>query len=425
MTDHPFEHFVVLMMENQSFDRLFGFVDGIGKLDGSQYATNADGEKIFAQPGAHPVQDHRFDPPHSTAATLGQLWGNNTYSEQAPDGSGWLSSHWPKANRDAETAFMRCCDDQDQQLPAMNTLAKNFVTCDRNFSSMPGPTAPNRLFLHAASSAGYTGHTWKPEDGLDMPPSMQTIFEALDDTDPSLGWNLYNIFPNMTTANAFPYVRARPERARSFAQFEEDCYKDQLPAYSVINPDLFVNSQHAGLDGSSLVDGDNYIASVYEALRRNKKVWEKTLFFITYDEAGGYWDSHIHSEPVPLLDPVQRHDSWPKENGPDYDFRYLGVRIPGLIISPWLDHSIDSTVFEHSSVAATVKKLFHTTARGPEGYLTVRDQHANDLISNLTLRSSPRTDLPYLPRSSYNTEMLEARAKYRQQQSAKWLGQDT
>jgi hypothetical protein len=38
------------------------------------------------------------------------------------------------------------------------------------------------------------------ENGLDMPPSVQSIIEALDETNPNLGWNLYNIFPEMTTA---------------------------------------------------------------------------------------------------------------------------------------------------------------------------------------------------------------------------------
>jgi len=414
VADHPFEHFVVLMMENQSFDRLLGFIDDVGKLDGTEYAESSSGENIVASRGLHPIRDHVYDPPHGTDATMAQLWGSQPYDGQPPDGSGWLRNQWPAGDLEAERAFMRCCDDQHMQLPAMTELALNFVVCDRNFSSMPGPTAPNRLFLHAATSNGYTGGTWKPENGLDMPAGVQTIFEALDETDPSLGWNLYNVYPDMTTAMAFPYVRSHGHRARSFKQFEEDCVNDKLPAYSVINPDLWINSQHAGGDGTNMVDGDNYIASVYEAIRRNPKVWEKTLFFITYDEAGGYWDSVINTDLLPELTNVPRHENWMSVNGPEYDFKYLGVRIPGLIISPWLDHAVDSTVFEHSSVPATVKKLFNTTGRGPDGFLTSRDHGANELISNLKLRETPRSDVLFLPRSSYNHEMMEARAKSRQ-----------
>ena len=41
------------------------------------------------------------------------------------------------------------------QLPVLNALAREFVVCDRWFSSMPGPTEPNRMFMHAATSGTY------------------------------------------------------------------------------------------------------------------------------------------------------------------------------------------------------------------------------------------------------------------------------
>ena len=50
------------------------------------------------------------------------------------------------------------------QLPVLSTLAKNFVLCDRWFADVPGPTMPNRAFVHAATSQGYTYNAnWKPE----------------------------------------------------------------------------------------------------------------------------------------------------------------------------------------------------------------------------------------------------------------------
>ncbi|NRA39601.1 MAG: hypothetical protein HRU15_15780 [Planctomycetes bacterium] len=400
-----------------------GFAEGIGKLDGSEYVISGSGEKIYAHPGAHPVKDHVYDPPHSAQHTMNQLWGGAEYTGQAPDCSGAISAIWPEGNHDAEHAFMGCFDDQDMQLPAMMTLAKNFVVCDRSFSAMPGPTGPNRIFIHAATCGAYTGSAYLPDDGLDMPETMQSIFEALDDSDPNLGWALYDMYPDLYTPMAFPYVRKHQDHFRSLEQFEQDCFDDNLPAYSVITPGkLFANSQHAGGDGSSLVDGDNYIASVYEALRRNKKVFEKTLFFITYDEAGGYWDSVVSTDVMPQLSPIEKHANWPQHKSPDYDFKYLGVRIPGLLISPWLDHGVNSTLFEHASVAATVKQLFNTTAKGPDGFLTERDQAANDFVSSLQLRDTPRTDaIAHLPRSKYNREMLEARAKYAYEEAVKQL----
>ena len=61
------EHVVCLMMENQSFDRILGFVDGVGTLDGTQYALNSSGEKVNVRKGADPIKNHQYDPPHGFA----------------------------------------------------------------------------------------------------------------------------------------------------------------------------------------------------------------------------------------------------------------------------------------------------------------------------------------------------------------------
>ena len=39
-------------------------------------------------------------------------------------------------------------------LPVLTALAKEFVLCDHWFSAMAGPTEPNRMFVHAATSGG-------------------------------------------------------------------------------------------------------------------------------------------------------------------------------------------------------------------------------------------------------------------------------
>jgi len=57
---------------------------------------------------------------------------------------------------------MNCFD--PVQLPVLSTLAQNFVLCDHWFADVPGPTMPNRAFVHAATSQGYTWNAnWKPK----------------------------------------------------------------------------------------------------------------------------------------------------------------------------------------------------------------------------------------------------------------------
>jgi len=407
------EHVVCLVMENQSFDRVLGFVDGVGALDGTQYAVNSSGEKVFVRKGADPIKNQQYDPPHSFAATVGQLFGPEGYKGEAPVGKWFLSAPFPNSDADAEQEFMRFFDSDNMQLPAITTLAQNFITCDRWFSSVPGPTGPNRLFIHAATSGGYAGSSWKldttqytfnssgekiPKKGLNCPAEMQTIYESIDHSPGNYNWRYY-FHESLNTAMAFPYVRACTQNLKTTEDFFEDAANNNLPSYSFITPHLMVNCQHPGLDGINMVPGDNLIADVYEAIRQNEEVWQKTLLIITYDEAGGYYDSVFSREKVPST-PILNPKGWPEDNV-EYDFRYLGVRVPALLISAWFDHCLDHNLYEHSSILTTLKDLFRLQGKGPDGFLTIRDQNSNNLIAHQKIRDIPRTDLQKLPRSKF------------------------
>ena len=64
-------------------------------------------------------------------------------------------------------------------------------------------------------------------------------------------------------------------------------------------------------------------------------------------------------------------------------------QIPAILVSPFVEKGqVDSTIYEHSSLPATIKTLFNL----PEG-LTARDKAANTFEKNLT-RSTPRRDTP-------------------------------
>ena len=70
--------------------------------------------------------------------------------------------------------------------------------------------------------------------------------------------------------------------------------------------------------------------NAYEALR-NGPLWNETLFIITYDEHGGFYD-HVS----PPQDGVPNPDGFLGiKNG--FNFTRLGVRIPTLAISPWIE----------------------------------------------------------------------------------------
>jgi phospholipase C len=121
--------------------------------------------------------------------------------------------------------------------------------------------------------------------------------------------------------------------------------------------------------------GEQLIADVYNCLRASK-VWRKTLLVITYDEHGGCFDHLAPSAAVPPEPPVA---------GQTFAFDRYGVRVPAVIVSPYVTPGTifgkSSVVpFDHTAVIATVRNRF-----GISKALTARDARAPDLDSVLTL----------------------------------------
>ena len=106
------------------------------------------------------------------------------------------------------------------------------------------------------------------------------------------------------------------------------------------------------------------------------------MLLVVYDEHGGFFDS------------VAPPDGMPNPDGkvfdvpPGFDFTRLGGRVPAIVISAYTDPGVDETLFEHSSVPASLKELF-----GLPTFLTERDAAANTFL-RFADRSTPRTDAP-------------------------------
>ncbi len=108
-----------------------------------------------------------------------------------------------------------------------------------------------------------------------------------------------------------------------------------LPSFAWINPRSGINV--TSMEGSNdhhpdhdLALGEAFYKDIYEALR-NSPQWNETVFIITYDEHGGYYD-HVPT-PLNVPPPGDVIKSYPDEG---VLFDRLGIRIPTLIISPWV-----------------------------------------------------------------------------------------
>src|SRR5215831_13356656 len=263
-------------------------------------------------------------------------------------------------------AIMQCLD--PALVPVISTLAKNFVVCDRWFASVPGPTWPNRFFAHAATSGGMIESPSNAEQlaGWFGPRfQMRTIYENLMAAGRT--WAVY--FGDHAQAFALQGLHAHADDGfRRLETFAADVAAGALPDYAFLEPVYMDGPASPASDQHPphhLLDGERLIAWVYDALRSNDALWRRTLFVLLYDEHGGFYD---HVPPPPAVPPDAT-----SAVGSAFAFDRLGVRVPAILISPWVGKGrADHRIYDHTSLLATVKELF-----GLPQYLSLRDAHAS------------------------------------------------
>jgi phospholipase C len=276
------------------------------------------------------------------------------------------------------------------KIPMLTTLAKQYAVCDHWFSSVPGPTLPNRSFIHSATSIGR----------VDMLPlwlaEAETIYERLNNN----GATAKIYYQDWSMAMTFQRLLNQQNKYFGlFDDFKRACSQNTLPSYCLIEPRYYDSDQGDNLFEASdqhpdhdVKAGETLIHDVYTAISGNPKVWASTLLVITYDEHGGLYD---HVTPPATVNPDGKIARNTGENVapniPDFDFTRLGIRVPAVVISPYIAAgTIDHTVYDHTSALSTARKLF-LGAGWENNFLTERDRNANTFDSLLTL-ATPRTD---------------------------------
>ena len=383
------EHLVVLMMENRSFDHIFGFLKSnawpIDGLNGNETNPDSQGTAVRVTPNAEHQGDLLPDPPHDFLSVNQQIFGNLAGTGQ-PTMQGFVKAYEGKTkNVQKSHNVMKCFG--PGRLPNLQTLGQQYAVCDRWFASVPGPTLPNRAFSMGATSLGR----------VDMNPnylSLKTIFQLLDEH--SVSSKIY--YTDYTLGLAVEFILKRAKKFLFFLEdFETDCKKNKLPALSFVEPrfnDLFTSEdafpasdQHPD---HNMRLGERVINFVYEAVRKNKQTWESTLLLITYDEHGGLYD---HVAPPETVNPGDK-----PIDSTIFDFKRLGVRVPAVLVSPFIEKgTIIHDVFDHTSIIATARKLF--IPEWEKFPLTERDRNARTFEGFLNL-SSPRTDKVKFPKAT-------------------------
>jgi phospholipase C len=276
-------HIVVLMLENRSFDHMLGYLHLFGirpDLDG------LTGNEVNEYPAGTPHHPQLLvetttspDPHHDWDNVKNQLDNNN---------GGFIADFATnKPKPDQPERVMNYYD--AKHVPVFDHLAKQFCVCDRWFSSIPGPTQPNRMYALAGESAGR-------KDNL---PNAQLL---------TGGWNVkpfYQFLPKTVSWRHYSHDIASLRFIKGYQglvneidkvnKFFDRAKNGTLTNISWIDPDFGTliypgpsNDDHPHHDISN---GQNLVRRVYNALLNGpKSQWERTLLVVTYDEHGGFYD---------------------------------------------------------------------------------------------------------------------------------------
>jgi len=324
-TRWPIKRVVYVMLENRSFDNIFGKFRG---ADGATVGDNAGNEtRLIPCPEWLPG-----DIPHDYAAA------SNCFNGGRMDGFGggiygWLYGY---------SQF----DEQD--LPNYWSWARDYVLGDNFFASSFGPSYPNHLYSIAGQSGGVidnpeniiVGHvdgrpvkSWGCDAfgddvyvfAMDERGNLtkrstcfdfRTVGEQLSDI--GVNWAFYAAEPDQTGYIWSAYSAIERvfhtdlwhKHIRPVDRLFPDIEAAELPAVTWITP-RFELSDHPPWNSKYSM---NWVTDIVNGIMKSP-MWENTAIFITWDEWGGFYD---HVEP-PMADRVQR----------------LGFRVPLLVISPW------------------------------------------------------------------------------------------
>ena len=375
------KHIVALMMENRSFDHLLGYlmmenleIDGVT----DNLFTNRDsaGEPHRTTSGAEYQGQLIVDPGHDADDVYLQMYGVPFGTAAGePDMSGFSLSYHGLGGDPQD--IMRCF--KPEQVPNIAALAREYTVCDRWFSSVPGPTLPNRAFAHFGTSFGR----------LDMSPvyfsNKPNIYSRLKAAGAQA--KIYYYAPWSGTMGLTFLLTSQRQYFGLWGDFLSDCKNDKLPQYSFVEPPYYDNGQTIAADqhpDHNIQAGDNFVRQVYEAVRSNADTWHSTLLLVVWDEHGGIFD---HVAP-----PKVEHTDGFTSAAPPFGFDRYGVRVPAIAISPYVQKGrVDHTLYEHASIPATATAQFIGDPKANAPY--AREQWASDFLSVLEL-AAPRDEFP-------------------------------
>jgi phospholipase C len=357
----PIDHFVVLMMENRSFDHYLGWRPDVdGRQAGLAYPDD-QGKMHPTHPLAPDFQGCGLkDPDHSWDG------GRVEYANGKLDG-------FYKANDEFAIGYY-----VEKDLPFLPALAQAFTTYDRYFAALLGPTYPNRHYQWGAQSGRHITNDFPSDFSAGFP--WETIFDRAQAAGLDVGYYYTDL----------PFAALYGTRAgawlRPIAQFSTDAAAGNLPNIAFVDPGF--NLEDEGLSSDEHPHGDirfgQYLMSQVVKAFLSSPNFRRGAMFVNYDEWGGFFD-HVS----PLFVPDDRSSKKLSKS-----FGVTGFRTPAVSISPWARRGyVSHAALTHVSILKLISYRFGL------GWLNTRHRYSSDIGRTFDF-SKANYDVPDLPSPS-------------------------
>ncbi len=394
------KHVVIVIQENHTFDNYFGHY--CSAAAGSNPSCN-DGPACCEAAPATDASGHApivlddntqafHDPDHTAACETYEMHGGAMDRYAVSTGKP-LSTACGSAENVAVA--------EGVTVQAYWDMAKTGAIADRYFQPEIGQSSANDMYFARASHV-FDDNAFEPKGAFGTPCSLQSP-DAAEFTDLTLGdlltqkgvpWAFYvegydaqataqraghcaertdacpgnvnfspcTFEPGDVPIEYFPSTRDNPIVMRDFSTLEGDIKNGKLPAVVFVKA-LGYHSEHP-VARTRITDGVTFVTTIAHEIATSR-YRSSTLFLLTYDEGGGYWD---HVTPPASV-----------------DARGYGTRVLTLASGPFAKKNyVSHVVMDHSSMV----KFLEWNFLGSSGQLKTRDMAVNGIGSLIDARAA-------------------------------------
>ncbi|KXC05272.1 alkaline phosphatase family protein [Microbacterium hominis] len=443
-----FDHVVVVMFENRSFDNVLGHLYSAQEKSAGEFDGIAQGAYANAGPDGVPVPAHIYagstdaimqqpqpdpgetyphvntqlfdviDPPSNADLRAHPLSDpfNAPPAGMQPANSGFVTDYIVnfrlsmRREPTAEEVAVAMGGFAPEMLPVLSTLAREFAVYDRWFAAVPSQTFCNRSFFHASTSHGFvTNHDGDDYEKWIEAPATPTIFNRL--VAAGIPWRVYYDPTQLVSLTGMLHAPVLEQywktNFRDMRQFYADAAQGTLPAYSFIEPRMIFNHNDMHppwgelrdgtltlddgstleIDNSAVSDvraGDKLIQDVYDAIRTSRTRGGSNAMNTALVITFDEHGGTFDHVAPPAAAPPGSGE--PGEMG--FRFDRLGLRVPAIVVSAYTAAgTVIHDEMHHGSVINTLCRLHGLRP------LTARDAGANPVFNaiNLTVPRQPYT----------------------------------